>query len=295
MKVFLSSTVNGLRDARSTLIERIEHACKNNVTLVCYENGSGAYPKLTPEETCLALVRSCDALIVLLDQYYGTQSELVQGISITHAELREAQKLELTIIPVVRKQTWHEHAIWRLNPNRQVLFSHVKEPKLFSMLDEMYSKYNCHVFDTLTSPEAISKIAFVLEAVLSEGATGTVQHVTLAAEADTDIPAKPTSASREVIHFADNQLLTAEELNKLYGAIVEIANKKDMQLIPSVVWTNGQKLESTQLNLLLNDVNRIYTHCGLTLPVWTFGQFQAGMVLRASYLNEISNNLEALC
>ncbi|MHB1677825.1 MAG: DUF4062 domain-containing protein [Sulfuriferula sp.] len=247
-----------------------------------------------PEETCLALVKSCDALIVLIDQYYGTQSKLDQGISITHAELRVAQKLGLTIIPVVRKQTWHEHAIWRLNSNQQVLYAHVKEPELFRMLDEILLNYNCHVFDTLTGEEAISKIAFALESVLSEGATGTVQHVTLAAEADTGNAAKPTSAFGEVIHFAESQLLKAEELNKLYGAIVEIANKRGMQLIPSVVWTNGQKLESTQLNLLLNDVNNIYTHCGLTLPVWSFGQFKAGMVLRASYLNEISNNLEAL-
>jgi len=50
MRVFLSSTVEGLRDARLSLIERIERVCESRMTLVCYEKDSRRYPTLTPEE-----------------------------------------------------------------------------------------------------------------------------------------------------------------------------------------------------------------------------------------------------
>ena len=43
MRVFLSSTVEGLRDARLSLIERIERVCRNRVTLVCYERDGRRY------------------------------------------------------------------------------------------------------------------------------------------------------------------------------------------------------------------------------------------------------------
>src|SRR5437899_7078029 len=101
MRVFLSSTVEGLRDARLSLIERLERVCENRVTLVSYERDGRRYPTLTPEETCLTLVRDCEAYIVLLDQYYGNPSKTAPGISITHAELREAFKCGLIVIPVV--------------------------------------------------------------------------------------------------------------------------------------------------------------------------------------------------
>jgi hypothetical protein len=101
MRVFLSSPVEGLRDARLSLIERLERVCDNRVALVSYERNGRRHPTLTPEETCLALVRDCEALIILLDQYYGASSTTVPGISITHAELREALRRGLAVIPVV--------------------------------------------------------------------------------------------------------------------------------------------------------------------------------------------------
>jgi len=111
MKVFLSSTVEGLRDARLSLIEKMERTCEGCVTVVCYERNAYQYPTLPPEETCLALVRECEVLVVLIDQYYGMPCSNVPEISITHAEVREALKGGLTVIPVVRTQAWHEYFV----------------------------------------------------------------------------------------------------------------------------------------------------------------------------------------
>jgi uncharacterized protein DUF4062 len=295
MKVFLSSTVEGLRDARLSLIERIERVCENRVTLVCYERDGPRYPTLTPEETCLTLLRKCKAIIILIDQYYGTPCKAAPGISVTHAELREALKRGLIVIPVVRTQTWHEYAVCRANAGRPVSYAHVKEPRLFEMLEEIYSTCNCHVYENLTGEEAMSEIAAALDSVISGGATGTIQHVTLPAE-ESAPPAVPktSSASVQVPHFADGQVLRVDELNSLSRTVVEVANIRGLQLAPAVTWANGQALTAVQLNVLLGDVARIYTHCSRTPPGWSFGQFEDGRVLRASHLNEIGDSLRAL-
>ena len=295
MRVFLSSTVEGLRDARLSLIERIERVCGNRITLVCYERDSRRYPKLTPEETCLTLVRDCRAIIILFDQFYGTPSKAAPGISITHAELREALKRGLIVIPIVRTQTWHEYAVWRANAGRPVSYAHVKEPRLFEMLDEVYPTCNCHVYENLTGEQAMSEIAAALDSVISEGATGAVQHVTLPPEdvAPHAVP-KMSPVPIEVRQFADGQILRADDLNSLYQAVVEVARMRGLQIDHVMTWANGQTLTAAQLNVLLGHVVCIYTHSGRTPPVWSFGQFQDGHVLRASHLNEIGDRLKAL-
>ena len=63
-----------------------------------------------------------------------------------------------------------------------VAYAHVKEPRLFEMLDEVYQACNCHLYENLTGEEAMSEIAAALDSVISEGATGAIQHVTLPVE-----------------------------------------------------------------------------------------------------------------
>jgi hypothetical protein len=106
------------------------------------------------------------------------------------------------------------------------------------------------------------------------------------------VKASPTLV--EVPHFADGQVLRVDDLNTLYRAAVEVAKMRGLQVAPAITWANGQPLTAVQLNLLLADVVRIYTHCGRTPPAWSFGQFQDGHVLRASHLNEIGDSLQAL-
>ena len=294
MRVFLSSAVEGLRDARLSLIERIERTCENRVTLVCYERDGRRHPTLTPEETCLRLVRDCEAFIILLDQYYGASSKTVPGISITHAELREAVRLGLIVVPVVRTQTWCEYAVWRVNAGCPIAYAHVKESRLFEILDEVYPICNCHVYENLTGDEAMAEIAAALDAVISQRATGAIQHVALPAEAAVPQAAQTSATPVEVPHFVDGQVLTADGLNALYRAAVEVAKMRGLHITPAVTWAAGHVLTAPELNTLLYDLARIYKHVGQTLPAWSFGQFQSGHVLRASHLNEIGTCLKAL-
>jgi hypothetical protein len=295
MRVFLSSAVEGLRDARWSLIEKIERACDNRVTLVCYERHGRQYPTLTPEETCLALVRGCKAFIILLDQYYGTQSNTAPGISITHAELREAIKNRLIVIPVVRTQTWHEYAVWRANAGREISYAHIKEPRVFEILEDVYYAFNCHVYEHLVGDTAISEIACALNSVITVGAAGAIHHVSLAAEQRLTPAASVTiSPPIRMPRFVDGQIVTADDLNSLYRALVKVAQTHGLDLAPKTSWANGQMLTPAQLNLLLGDVVHLYRHCGRIPPSWSFGHFREGQVLRAAHLNEISESLKSL-
>jgi hypothetical protein len=149
------------------------------------------------------------------------------------------------------------------------------------------------LYENLTGEDAMSEIAATLDSVISEGATGAIQHVTLPAEEAALAAAKTSPSTVQVPHFADGQVLRADELNGLYRVVVEVAKMRGLLVAPAVTWANGQALTAAQLNVLLGDVVRIYTHCGRTPPAWSFGQFQDGRVLRASHLNEIGDSLKA--
>jgi hypothetical protein len=294
MKAFLSSTVEGLRDARFSYIDRLERLSNGRVTLVCYENGSQRHPGLTPEETCLALVRECQALIVLLDQYYGTPSKTFPGISITHAEVREALRLGLTVIPVVRTQTWHEYSVWRRNPANSIVFAHVKEPAIFIILNELYSTCNCHIYDHLIGDEAMTNIISALNAVITLGSTGAIQHVALAADSSVTSSDENPQFSPGPPSFAEGQVLHADEMNALYRAIVAVAAKHGLAINPAVTWGPRDMLTASQLNILLEEIATIYRHIGKDPPQWSFGCFRVGQVVTSSHLNEVSQRLRAI-
>ena len=292
MKVFLSSTVEGLRDARLSFIERMERTCEGRVTVVCYERNAHQYPTMPPEETCLALVRECGVLVVLIDQYYGMPCKSLPEISITHAEVREAFKLGLTVIPVVRTQAWHEYFVWRANPGGSIVFAHVKEQQVFRILDELYSRCNCHVYDNLTGNEAMTQIAASLDAVISRGCTGTIHHVALAAEPTVVSNTPAHGVVGQISTFSEGQMLYPDDLNALYQAIIDVGLKHGLTMNAAVVWRTGDFLTASQLNILLDDVVKIYKHIGRSPPEWSFGRF--GQVLRPSHLNEIVENLRSL-
>jgi aminoglycoside 6'-N-acetyltransferase I len=95
-------------------------------------------------------------------------------------------------------------------------------------------------------------------------------------------------------YFEDGQVLETEPLNALYGALVEIAMKRGLQLTPAVKWNDGSVLEPQDFNQLLGDIVRVHEHVGKTPPVWSFERFHAGQVLSASLLNEIGSAVRAL-
>ena len=198
------------------------------------------------------------------------------------------------MIPVVRTQTLHEYYVWRKNAEQQLSYAYVEEPRIFEMLHEVYQKCNCLVYEHFTGEKALLEIAVALDSVILEGATGVVQHVTLSAgEGGALVVPKSKSETLEVPLFSDGKILSADDLNCLYQAVVSVAKMHGMKLVPAITWESGQTLKATQLNALLDDVVSIYKFCGLTIPVWSFRQFQEGHVLRASHLNEIGNRLLA--
>jgi hypothetical protein len=272
----------------------MERACKGRVSLVCYERGKSAYPGLSPEETCLRLVRDCDALIVLIDQYYGRLCNRHPEISITHAEVREALNLGLTVVPVVRTQTWHEYFVWRVNSGRALTFAHVRESRVFEILEELYSRFNCHVYDNLTGDEAMSEIANTLDAIITFGSTGAIEHVALPAEVSEARDVAPTSWATGLPWFLAGQVLRSDDLNLLYRSLVDRAAKHGLHMQAAVTWKSGHGLTASQLNALLDDVERVYKHIGRQSPEWSFGRFQDGKVLCAWQLNEVVDSLQGL-
>ena len=290
MKVFLASVVEGLRDAPLSLLERLEKACRERIKLVSYEKDRHRYPGLNPEETCLALVRECEVLILLLDQYYGSPCKAVPGISVTHAEVREALKHRLIVIPVLRTLTSGEYAVWRANERATIKFAHVKEPRIFEILDELYNCCNCHAYDNLTGDKAISEIAESLGKIISGKGIGTVQHLRLASGLNTPpVPLSQSPASGFISQLPPfSNFLEVVHLNTLYKAVEEIANNYGLR-IPAITWNIGDWVTAERLNKLLSDIEAIYQRAGLRKPQWSFAKFER--VVTAPQLNEIRDSL----
>lgn len=85
LKIFISSVVSGLEDARDAAAVGIETLGSRARRAEDF----GASPD-TPQRTCLAGVRDADAIILILGERYGDIQE--SGLSATHEEYREAKE-----------------------------------------------------------------------------------------------------------------------------------------------------------------------------------------------------------
>ncbi len=84
MKVFISSLIGGFtafRDSAATAVSTLKHT-------VTRAEEFGASPE-SPQRVCLAGVRECDTVILLLGERYGDVQ--LSGLSATHEEYREAR------------------------------------------------------------------------------------------------------------------------------------------------------------------------------------------------------------
>lgn len=85
VKVFISSLIGGYQDYRAAAVEAIETLGHQVVKAEDFPASSG-----TPQQACLAAVRDCDVVVLLLGERYGyVQSS---GLSATHEEYREARE-----------------------------------------------------------------------------------------------------------------------------------------------------------------------------------------------------------
>lgn len=178
MKLFLSSTTKDLIDARNTFIKQFEEICHNKIELISWEKNSGS-SILSPEDTCFDLVNKCNAVMLVLDRFYGNSNKRYGNISITHAEVRRALEMGLHIIPIIRDPTWYEFKVWRKNKGTSIKFDHVEEPKLFEIIEELFYRFNCQHYEEFTSIYTMNKIAKNILGMLQDGDFGALDHMVL--------------------------------------------------------------------------------------------------------------------
>lgn len=305
--VFLSSTTKDLRDARKYLRNNLEPTCQNRINLCCFENDSCKKPHLSMQDACLSLVQDCEAIIIIIDWDYGTEFEKNREISITHAELREARKHDLKIIPLIRTQTFCEYWIWRNNPNKEIKYNHVKDPKVFTMLDEVSNIY-CHVFDDFTDERVLEQIADTIDAIIMQSAAGTLNHVTLpslSSGTQKDVrptPTEPVASEKiatyipeiDIPRFSNGDKLTADHMSKLFQAVYDAVKLNGLPMKPLKSFKTGDAFKPDDLNGLVGDIEEIYKHLGRTHPDWSFSKAEIGSIFEAAHMNEIVESVRAI-
>lgn len=107
-KVFISSTIYDLKDARGSLKFLLE-----SYGLRVFASESYDFPLMVNQhsyEICLRHVRDSDLVIALIDKRYGGEYENYNGtkISVTRKEIRVAEELDIPVWTFVRSQTWEE-------------------------------------------------------------------------------------------------------------------------------------------------------------------------------------------
>lgn len=118
MKVFICSTCYDLLDLRQELFEELRDLgldpilseIKDSKFTVATESGIDSI------ETCLANVRNCDQIVVVLSQRYGPVLGGSHGqISATHREYNEAVAYKKPMLFYVRDRLQGEFASWKRN------------------------------------------------------------------------------------------------------------------------------------------------------------------------------------
>jgi hypothetical protein len=119
-RVFLSSSIYGLEDLRSILIDLFEK--KEGYSTVYY--GDRCSGLLTGQpgivEQCLNGVRSSNVFVLIVDRRYGgpnTKNEKGIPISMTELEYSEAARHRIPIFVFCREEVWIVHKFWETNPN----------------------------------------------------------------------------------------------------------------------------------------------------------------------------------
>jgi len=163
MKIFLSSTINDLKDARDFCIEQIPIRCEG-IEIKSYELDGHSIDAANEQEKCLALLSKCDAILILLDKYYGTKYLKNPEISITHAEVKKAIEEKMSVIAVTRDQTWFEFKVWKKNKPNKLNFDNVKDPKLFNILLDLWQNNYIHQVSSFTNLKDFEKIVDAINA-----------------------------------------------------------------------------------------------------------------------------------
>ncbi len=134
--IFLSSTVENLRDCRAEVVKELE---SRGIKIRYSESPDFAgIPRNNVYDICLQNVLSSSHFIIILDRkygepYQGTRYERFKGISITHAELKVAlEDKDKPILFYVRDYVRHHYKTWKNNPDLKCDIMH----GVFAMIKE---------------------------------------------------------------------------------------------------------------------------------------------------------------
>jgi hypothetical protein len=141
IKVFVSSAVYDLLDARAEVEQLLREMRLVPVVSGSANSGFQPLPDQNSIETCLANLRQCDAVIVILCQRYGPSLESAgfPDFSATHLEYREAKKQKKPIRMYVRDRLEGEYQTYKKNKNKDLQLRWVRDEKdrrLFELMDE---------------------------------------------------------------------------------------------------------------------------------------------------------------
>jgi hypothetical protein len=139
-KVFVSSTVYDLLDARAEVEALLREM---HLTPVLSESSSADFrvvPDRNSIECCLANLRDCEVVVVLLSQRYGRALKFPEdpSLSATHAEYQEARKHNKKIYVYVRDRLEGEFTVHKANPQATLAFKWTEDDRegLFRLLAE---------------------------------------------------------------------------------------------------------------------------------------------------------------
>ena len=117
--VFISSTFSDLKYVRDNIHAFLtEKGCET----VLNEKGDILYDEnITLQDNCFEAVKSCNALIGIIGNRFGTESEFDREISVTMAEILTAQKNNKRVYLFVENETWCENDVYEQNKDNDTI------------------------------------------------------------------------------------------------------------------------------------------------------------------------------
>lgn len=154
--IFLSSTVEDLRDCRTEVVNELQ---SKGIKVIYSESPEFAgIPRDNVYDICLQNVLSSSHFVIILDRkygelYQGTRYERFKGISITHAELKVAlEDKNKPILIYVRDHVWRYYKTWKDNPGLRCNI----DPGVFEIIEELdETKQYITSFDTSVNLKAM--------------------------------------------------------------------------------------------------------------------------------------------
>jgi hypothetical protein len=139
MRVFISSTVYDLLDARAELAAILSALGMSPVLSDDKLSDFAVQSDANSIHTCLVNVATSDIVLVVLDQRYGPKLGAYgfDDVSATHLEYRHAKEHKKRIYFFVRDRLEADYAIWRKNINKpDIQLSWAKDVDLLNFLHE---------------------------------------------------------------------------------------------------------------------------------------------------------------